>query len=244
MTYESLVSDTKFLITGDSTADIDYTAADILRNINSALNKVQSIIMRADGRWQFDDNNFTTLPVATTTMYSGQADYEISSGSFLNIERVEMLDENGNGVLLQPINYSDVTGEAMTEFGGESGTPKYYDKTGNSFILYPTPNYGVAKGLTAYFQREPHYFISTDTTAEPGFNALYHRYLSLSAALDYTIANDMNKSTSIKVELGEMEAMIIADFSKRNKDYRPRLSTYKEGYGQGGRGIISENKIY
>ena len=66
MTYDQIKNDTTFWISGDSTVTVDFTAADMLIRHNERLNEVVSIIMEADGRWEWDDSNLTTLPIATT----------------------------------------------------------------------------------------------------------------------------------------------------------------------------------
>ena len=42
--------------------------ATFTRYINEALNRVASLIMTADGRWQWDDTNTTDYPIGTTDL--------------------------------------------------------------------------------------------------------------------------------------------------------------------------------
>lgn len=230
-----LISDIKFWITGSATGTTDFGINDMTRGINEYYNEVVSLIMKADGRWEWDDNNFTTLPVGTTNMVSGQADYEIASGTFLDLIRIEIKDSSGNGIQLQPISYADRQGEAMTEWAKTNGTPEYYDKVGNSIILYPTPNYSSTGGIKSYFQRPPSYFAATDNIKEPGFSPLYHRYLSMGAARDYCLINNMpDKYTLLNTQMADMRQRIIADYSRKSRDEHLRMSTYKESYGDNG----------
>ena len=232
MTYTQLSGDCKFWVAGDSTATIDFTAADILASINFYYDEVVNLILKADGRWSFDDSNFTTLPVATTDLVSGQADYEISGETFLNLQRVEIKDTNGNGVQLQPISQEDRVGVAMTEWAKTNAQPQYYDKVGNSIILYPTPNYSSTGGLKTYYQRPPSYFVVSDTTETPGFNPLYHRYLSMGAAVDYASISGLTDRLNILLpKMAQMKADIIASYSRRNKDEHFSMKLAKENYG-------------
>lgn len=246
MTYSQLVSDTTYWVAGDSTKTIDFTSADICRSINEYYNEVVSLILKADGKWEWDDNNQTTLPISTTNIVSAQNDYEISSATFLDIIRVEIKDSNGNWSQLNPISYEDRMGESMTELSESTGTPQFYDKVGNSVILYPTPNYSSTAGLKVYFRRPPSYFLTTDTTKTPGFNPLYHRYLSIGAAIDYCTVNSMSDRLSVLIpKLNQMKSDIISAYSNRNKDVRMRLSTYKEEYGDyQDYKNYSENSVY
>ena len=234
MTYTQLKNDITFWIAGDSTKTIDFTAADIVSSINSYYDEVVSLIMQVDGKWEFDDQNFTDLPVATTNLVSGQADYGITAADFLNLKRLELKNPSGNWDQLNPISYNDKRGRAMTEWAKTAGTPHSYDKIGNSLILYPTPNYSSTAGLKIYFQRPPSYFTSDDTTKTPGFNPLYHRYLSMGAAVDYASINNMADRLNILIpKMADMRARIIDDYSRRSRDEHVRLNLRKEDFGYG-----------
>ena len=231
MNYTELTKDVKFWVSGDSTATIDFSDADIVRSVNLYYDEIVSVIMKSCGRWEWDDNNYDTLPIAVTDLKSGQEDYEIDAAEFLNLLRLDMKDPSGNKIQLEPMSQEDKRGTAMTEWAKTAGTPHHYDKIGNSFILYPTPNYSSDEGLQVYFQRIPDYFAAEDTTKTPGFNPLYHRYLSLGAAVDYCSVNNMPDRLNILIpKMEEIKANIQNDYSKRSRDEHLRASTYKESY--------------
>jgi hypothetical protein len=177
---------------------------------------------------------------------SGQADYEISGETFLNLQRVEIKDSNGNGVQLQPISQEDKVGVAMTEWAKTNAQPTCYDKIGNSIILYPTPNYSSTAGLKTYYQRPASLFTSDEMTAgtkTPGFNPLYHRYLSMGAASDYCSVNSMaDRLNILLLKMAQMKADIIASYSRRNKDEHLRMKLAKESYNEE-EGYYSENSV-
>lgn len=228
---QGLVQDIDFLI---GTDDESYPIKQKTRNINNAFDKVASLIMRADGKWEFDDNNFDTLPVGTTDLVNGQADYEISAADFLDILRVEIIQQNGLYLWCNPISYEDRRGVAMTEWERTPGQPMFYDKVGNSVVLYPTPNFNYAAGVKVYFKRNPSYFVYTDTTKEPGFAKQYHKLLSYYAAVDYCIANSMDKKLKVLyAEIQKMEGTIQDYFANRAKDVKPSFKLQRESYGAG-----------
>lgn len=232
MTYAQIEKRIRFLLTGSSTGSLDYLAADMLANVNEALNRTVSVMMRADSRWEFDDSNFETLPVGTTNLQNSQADYNIASGSFLNLIRLEVKDPSGNWIFLNPISYEDKRGVAMTEWAKTEGMPRDYDKVGTSIILYPTPNYSSEAGLRAYFQRPPSYFTAGDADKEPGFNPLYHDILPVRASIDYCLANGLNNTmVSLENKLARLETDLVDDIAKRSRDEQPRMSVYNEDYG-------------
>lgn len=209
---------------------------------NRALERVVSLINGADSRWEFDDTNQSDLPIATTTITSGQKDYSLAT-SHLSVNRIEVKDSAGNWHLLTPIDRNQIKEDALAAYLPSSGLPLEYDKLGNSFFLYPTPNYTQAASLKLYFTRGPVAFVSGDTTAQPGFNSLFHKLVPLWAAYDYAIANGLKNKDNIFIEIQRMEAEMVNFFGSRSRDERPGMryngiskdSGYRSGYvGRGG----------
>ena len=228
-TKKGLVEDVDRLVNTDSTS---YPLAEKAAVMNNYLDEVVSLILNSDGRWEWDDSNQTDLPVGTTDLVSGQPDYNIAGATFLKIIRVEALNINGNYDLLTPI--TDVN-QFMSGFQKTDGMPRFYDKKGDSIILYPTPSSSEATlsaGLKVYFQRLPSYFSSDDTTKVPGFNPLFHRILSYGTALDYAIRNEM--ITKVKILTGlltQLQNNLIEAYTSRSRDEQIGLRTRSEDYG-------------
>lgn len=177
-----------------------YPINDVTRNVNRAYDTVVAKIFEADGRWEFDDQNATDLPIATTQLITNQQDYSFDS-KFLIVSRVEVKDQNGNWTALSPFSQSDIVrggipgyipSQSLTDFLSQPGIPQYYDKLANSIFLYPKPSYTQDASLKVYFQRNINYFVPTDTTKTPGFNPQFHRILSMEASLDYARAKNLD----------------------------------------------------
>src|SRR3990167_8936724 len=132
MTISDINAEIRALCDTDSTG---YPAADLLRRVNNALEFLVGKILAADGTWEWDDTNWSDLPIATTTMVADQQDYSFSATQ-LEIQRVEVKDADGNWRLLDPLDKTQV-GYALSEFLSTPGVPLYYDKQGNSVFLYP-----------------------------------------------------------------------------------------------------------
>lgn len=230
MTFTNILAKVRFLTKTNSTS---FTSADIAILANNAMERLTSLIFQADGRWQFDDSNQPAtdqgdgtggLPIATTSLVSGQQDYRFAV-THLGVERVEVLDSAGNWTLLQPIDQRDVDNQAISDFYSTNGAPIYYDKIGNSILLYPAPNYSLAASLKIYFTRPPTYFTSSDTTKTPGINALYHDLIALWPAYEYAIANGLPNADRIKVEIQEKEDALKEDYTLRSQDEHLNLSS-------------------
>lgn len=200
-------------ISGNTDRLYDFTA-----RINRAYDKLATRIMQVDGRWQFDDTNYTDLPIGSTALVSGQQDYTMDV-EYMDVVKVIVLDGSGNKSLLQPFDINDPMGRVfLTQLDSTGGIPTRYDKTGNSFKLDPTPNYSKAAGLIVHYRRKPSYFAYTDTTKPVGVPAVFHRYLSLEASLDYAISKQLAIKNDLAVRIKEMENVIDEFYQKRSKD--------------------------
>lgn len=218
-------------ISGDTSLLATFT-----RYLNEAYNRVTSLILTSDGRWQWDDTNNTDYPIGTTslvtTVGSEQQDYQFTT-SFLWIQRVEVLDAAGNWRLLKPIDQADIYDQSLTDFLKTAGLPIYYDKIANSLFLYPKPlatSVTSANGLRVWFQRPPSYFITTDTTKVPGFNSLYHRLIALIASRDYAAFKQLSTSQALGDLVQQQEDSITESYALRNKDEHTRLSAKKYNF--------------
>jgi hypothetical protein len=98
-------------------------------------------------------------------------------------------------------------------------------------VLYPTSDYSSTAGLRAYFKRDASYFVTTDTTKEPGFNPQFHRLLSIGAAADYCLFAGMNnKLSTLQAEIAKLEEGLINFYANRSKDEHPRIKLYNEDF--------------
>ena len=181
------------------------TNANLNLYTQSAEDRIVSLLMHADGRWEYDDSNYTDLPIATTTVTSGQQDYSLPT-SHLHILRVEVKDENGNWQKLEPYDQQDEPVIALSQIDTDSGMPDRYNVLGRSIILYPTPNFTQAASLKVFFQRgalKYDYTANSNagqftdgtgsgaTTDTPGFNEPFHDLIADWASYNYAVDNGL-----------------------------------------------------
>lgn len=225
-TIADINAEARALVDADTTS---YTAADLLRRVNDAYEQVIGIIIGCDGKWQFDDSNYTDFPIGTTTLVASQNDYSFDV-SMLDVERVEVKDAQGIWQQLQPIDTSDIGG-AIDEFEKTDGMPRFYDKQGASLLLYPAPATGsvtLASGLKVYFQRTASIFTSAEVTTGtkvPGFASPHHYLLSYKAALPYALSYKKDRVPFLMAEIARREALLVEHYSQREKDRRKMLTT-------------------
>lgn len=221
-----IVSDIDFWAGTDANS---YPIADKTRNANLGYDAAVTLILSADGNWEWDDTNATDLPIATATLTTGQQDYSIDT-THLRILRVALKNSAGKYYYLNPIDDHDLGSQELMD--RDSGTPTGYKKIGNSIILDRAPNYTATAGIKVYFQRNVDYFTTADTTKAPGFAATFHRLIPLYAARDFCAKEDMDsRYKKIEVQITKMEAALIAFYSSRSRDERPRLRPRRENYG-------------
>lgn len=225
-TKDGIMQDCEFWLFASNYGQITNSATNLLTFtslVNRALDSVVTTIFESDDRWEFDDTTYTDYPIATTDLVNGQRDYVLSV-SHLKVTRVEIKDESGIWMKLTPIDLVDIP-VARDEFMTLDAQPYYYDKTANSIFLYPAPNYNSTGGLRVYYQREPNYFVSSDTTKEAGFVSLAHRLLPLKACYDFAVANNLtDKITVLRSEIDKKELELRKFYGRRNKDEILQLS--------------------
>lgn len=215
------------------TNSTSYPAADMLEDINFAYNRVASLIMGTDNRWQWDDTNQTDLPIATTNLVSGQQDYSITN-VHLKITRVE-ISTTATGTPFQVLQYYDQTDESgsLTYNATLTGVPYRYDIIGSSLFLDPKPNYSCTAGLKIYYQRGPAEFTSAEVstgTKQPGFSSLYHDLIPLWVAFDWWLINDVSQTAKIKAQIDMKEAELKKDYALRNLTDHQNITTSPISY--------------
>lgn len=223
MDYTTLQADVDFLVDTDSNT---YTVADKTRNFNRALDEVSGIIIGCDGEWQWDDTNYTDLPIGTANLVANQQDYSFAD-DHLVVEAIEIKDTNGKWIRLKPIDlypeYNQQSKSSITDYLSTPGVPEYYDKVGDSIFLYPPTNFSQASSLKTFFQRKADPFTTGDTTKKPGFANHLHRFLSISVCYDWAVAKQHSKLNWLLTEKNRYIQMIKAFYSVRTKDKAKRL---------------------
>ncbi|MBP9759665.1 hypothetical protein KBD45_08290 [Candidatus Dojkabacteria bacterium] len=219
MTYTEIQADVDFLADTDS---VTYPVADKTRNANLALNEASAIIIGCDGTWQWDDTNYTTLPIGVTDLVSGQQQYRYDATQ-LYVEGMENKDASGNWKKLIPIDLYTEQTTSITDFMKSTGTPTHYDLVGDIVFLYPSPNYSQSSSLKVFYQRKAQAFTISDTTKEAGFAPHLHRFISISVAYDWAVAKQHPKQVSLLNEKNRYIEMIKKVYSKRDKTERPKL---------------------
>lgn len=208
-----------------------YPIADVTRQANIGLDEAVTIILGADGKWNFDDSNATDLPIGATDLVASQNDYSFDA-EFLTIRGIEIKTPSGTWVKLIPFDNTDLQGEqAFSQLETETGIPSHYKKMGSSIILLPTPNYSQREvqegeaGIRAFFQRNINYFTVSDTIKQPGFAGHLHKFLSLHIAEAYCRAKEKyKKADALLGQKAVWGQKILSFYSYRQLDTKKRIT--------------------
>jgi len=224
-TIEYLCDFSPATISGDATKLKQFTAS-----INQAQHNVRHLIFLTTGNWEYDGGNHIDLPSATTSLDAGVKRYLMPPDA-LTMQRLEIKDINGNLSRLKPISKELIKG-SLDEFMKEPGTPTYYRLVDNTIELFPAPNYTQADSLKMYFDRADTDFLTSDTIKTPGFASLYHKIIPIKASIEwFKIKQPQSQTLAILLqdEL-KLQKEIVEFYSRRFKDYKPRISRQVENY--------------
>jgi hypothetical protein len=208
-------------ISGNSTLLKQFTGL-----VNDWLGVMAGDLLQVDGRYEWDDTNYTDQPIATFSLVADQAGYsfmeDANSAQILDITRVEVKNAaSGDWIKLRPIDQREIS-QGYTEWMESSGIPIYYDFIGTVLTLFPASSYNSTDGAKVWFKREPAYFDSTDTTDEPGFCTPFQKILWLGPAYDYSVLSG-KPNVALRQEI-ELERERLREFySRRGKYEQPRL---------------------
>jgi hypothetical protein len=210
-----------------------YPPRNWMRSAMTYYRKAAYYIWKNTAGWEFDDSNYTTLPIATTTLVDGQQDYSIPTNA-LDIQRVEVAASDGSYKLLNRTNKEEIQDSSLTSYYSTNGLPRYYDVIGNSIFLYPAPaaaNVTLSAGLKLYLSRDVYTTNLTipdsyqQRTTEPGFHIDFHPFVAIGAALDYGVSNNYTKDKmdNLKALYQEYLTNIEYYYSRRDRDYPTKI---------------------
>lgn len=175
-------------------------------------------------RW--DDTNHTDFPISYTDIVSGQSDYGIKQDGngldILSVTRVRFYDSatQTDYIDLKRMTIDDPKApNAMSPSSDETGIPTHFLEKGSSLFLYPQPNYAATNGIEIFFEREQSYFVSTDTTKEPGIPSPFQEIPFLYASLDWLLVNKPKNRvliSGLEARISSKEDGVDRAISKRN----------------------------
>lgn len=225
-TKDGIIQQIEFWIgKGDASISGDSTLLKIITaRVNEAFSRLMPLVLSYCDKPRWDDTNHTDHPIATFDLVSGQNDYSLTTDdnglNVLNVTHVEILQ---SATATQYITLQRMTVDhenalaAMAPNSSDTGVPTHFLEKGKYIFLFPEPNYNATNGVRVFFERDPSYFASTNTTKEPGIPRPFHGLLPLYAAHDWLLVNE----PSNQVLITRLEAQI----ARREKELKDLIST-------------------
>jgi len=171
MTIEQINTKARSLADADSTS---YTAANLLIDVNTAVETLVGKIIQVCKHFTFDDENFANIAQGTITLEEGVSKYTITD-KFLHILEIKVEDNNG---------YLHIV-EATT------GLPTQYRAIGRTIFLAPAPKASavtLTAGAEFSYTRTSYQITSADVTTGtlvPGIASPWHITIARMAAIEY-----------------------------------------------------------
>lgn len=226
-------------ISGDSILLPQFT-----NRINRSFDRIMPRVLSHDDKQRWDDVNHPTHPIGTADIISGQNDYtflaDSAGNSVLNITKIlakastsatdygielykvipgDMVDLPGTqSGRIGTVDSAEDT-RVLSPFAADVGTPMKAVVRGNTFFVWPIPNYSLAGGFKIFFERTQSYFVSTDTTKTPGIPAIFHQLLALYASKDWLALHKPSNTVILQYldgEIQKQEDNLDAMIGKRN----------------------------
>lgn len=237
--YNGIIQRTEVLLWGDDGLGKISGNSQLLgimtTEANLADNYAQSVILQADGRWQFDDSNHTDYPIIVTDLVANQRSYPFTTdeNSNLILEIHKVLAAGADGVYyeLKPVDQqNDSNMDAFWDGQNRTGDPLVYDKTGSSIFLDPIPPANVTNGLKIFITRENDRFTTADTTQKPGFAAIFHEFIPVRMAWQYAFRNTLGNMSALRDEMLRIEGEMKKYYAHRDRHEKPRMTMRKINY--------------
>jgi hypothetical protein len=179
------------------TDEDSYSFAEFVRDLNSVMGRIVTIIRQVDGTWQWDDDK-NDIPQAWDSLLAGEDKYKLEKEQMV-INRLRIMTSSGQYRTLVPKDLAEISDDDLNG----TGEPQYYDKRGSYVYLYPKPSYSMEKGIELFYQRSSIRFNTTEVTAEPAIDEDYHELAAMWAALDYCEIHGIDKQAkSLRDKLG------------------------------------------
>jgi hypothetical protein len=177
--------------------------------------------------WNVDDFNHTDYPIIKMNLVSGQRDYAFTydeqTNLILAISKVMVNNGSGTFNVIEAVDQQTQDVPGFYDGQNLTGVPTRYDKTANAIFLDPIPSYNSANGLKVFIDREPSFFLSSDTTKVAGFDGLCHDYLYLKPAYEYCRDKGLQQAERIYRDLQDSIKRIKDRYAHKDRDFAKRL---------------------
>ena len=202
-----------------------YSLASKARRVNSAIWDLELMALMADGKWRFDDKNFSSNPTGLMSAVDGQAEYSFDS-TLLVLERIEILLSDGVS-WMEIDEYDQANGPLTTTDLAVEATPMAYYKRGNKFGFTSLPkstNMTLTNGIKVFFKRLGTALTASSTTTEVGITSVFHPLVCQKASLPFCNSYKKDRVPGILRDIADGEKKWKAYIANRSRDEAGRMT--------------------
>ena len=211
-------------ISGDSTLLKVFTS-----RVNRRLDRYLGMLGAGSHLSKTDDTNYTEHPFSYFDVIDGQCDYQFltdeDGNTILDITAVLIKPSDSSTTFrkLDRITLDDKDAELiMSPNATQGGVPSGYLERNNTIFFDPSPNYNASQGGKLFYKRVPSYFVSTDTTKEPGISTQFHEMIAVAVSYDHLLVHKSNSTVEItrvesELDKWEREFRVYAELRSPSK---------------------------
>ena len=218
-TLENLRADARYFVFGNST-NTDYGNTDLDRNINRWYNTVLGWVLSSNGEWQVNGE------VATSDLVADQREYILPT-DILKLNKIFIKPTSSS-------DYLEATQRDKSAIHVDDSLylpyPPEFDLFDNSMFVYLDQDItAVTDGIKITYQTNLTEL--AETSDAPNLAEPFKRLLSLGAALDYCLANEVKgKAKNFKVMIDETKQELIDFYANRSTVKPIVIEPSKENY--------------
>lgn len=185
-----------------NTTTSDYADASLVRDVNSEIIAIHTMIMAMRGPLEFDDPNSTGYTIEDLAITAGTDTYDIQTDEHSdNIYTVHKVIFGGKDI--PRLVFTEGNQEAELNNTDEARIPSGYFDLGKAIKFTEVPS--VSGTARIYYDREHHNIETGDTSLEPGIPRPYHQLLCYRVGYNYAVDKGLPNLDLIRNRIAEEE---------------------------------------
>jgi len=228
MTITEINTKARSLTDSDTTS---YPAANLLIDVNAAIETLVSKIIQVCRNFPYDDENFGNIASGTILLEEGVSKYTITD-KFLDILEIKVKDVNGSWHIVEPRTQRE-TDSILETLEAETGLPKNYRAVGRTIFLSPAPGAAyvtLTAGGKIVYTRTSYQITSADVTTGtlvPGIASPWHITICKMAALAQCKSYKKDRVAQLQMDIQDEiygRQGLLVFYANRQKDRVNRLT--------------------
>lgn len=223
---QDLYSYSRSLVNIKNTDTTSWSLSEFTSDFNYTLKNIENTLFNIMGEWKYDDNNYTTQPIAKIDLTANTQSYAVPKVA-MGIDRIDVKDQGGNWRRLIAMP-EDQLPHPEDDYQDVPSDPIKYLLRGETIKLFPAPNYSQSASLRISIRRQAVVFATTDTTKEPGILTNYDELLAIGSAKMFAMKKGLPQYQALvnEYEMGKKD--IKRSYATRWKEVKPAIRSRRK----------------